>query len=70
MGQGKGYGKTILFGEHFVVYGFKAIASAIGDYTSAETGQGSKGKGIELVDNRPAVEGYKVNKHREINDSL
>ena len=70
MGQGKGYGKTILFGEHFVVYGFKAIASAIGDCTKAKTEKGSKGKGIELVDNRPAVEGYKVKKQREINDSL
>ena len=35
MGIGKGYGKTILFGEHFVVYGLPAIASALGTYTTA-----------------------------------
>ena len=36
MGTGRGYGKTILFGEHFVVYGLSAIASALGSYTTAD----------------------------------
>jgi len=36
MGIGKGFGKTILFGEHFVVYNLPAIASALSSYTTAE----------------------------------
>lgn len=63
-----GYGKTILLGEHFVVYGLPAIASAISDYTEAKVVKGKKG--IELVDNRPATEGYKVTKKGEMERSL
>ena len=29
MGKGSGFGKTILFGEHFVVHGVPGIASAV-----------------------------------------
>ena len=29
MGKGSGYGKVILFGEHFVVHGAPGIVSAI-----------------------------------------
>jgi len=64
MAKGIGYGKTILFGEHFVVYGLPGIASAISDYTVAEVEAGEKG--LTLVDNRPAVEGYKKTKQDEI----
>jgi len=64
MGNGIGYGKTILFGEHFVVYGLPGIASAISDYTIAEVEAGEKG--LTLIDNRPAVEGYKKTKQGEI----
>jgi mevalonate kinase len=35
MATGSGYGKVILFGEHFVVDGVPAIASAIADQTDA-----------------------------------
>jgi mevalonate kinase len=31
MAANKGYGKVILFGEHFVVYGLPGIASGISD---------------------------------------
>ena len=34
-GEGIGFGKTIVFNEHFVVYGIPAIVSAIGKYTIA-----------------------------------
>ena len=34
--EGKGFGKAILFNEHFVVYGIPAIVSAIGKYTVAK----------------------------------
>lgn len=67
-GKGIGYGKTILFGEHFVVYGLPGIASAISDYTIAEVEDGKEG--LTLIDNRPAVEGYKVVKQGEISRGL
>ena len=61
--QGKGFGKTILFGEHFVVYGLPAIASAIGDHTIATI---EKSGEMEIIDNRPATEGYKETKKDEM----
>jgi len=64
VGSGKGYGKTILFGEHFVVYGLPAIASALGSYTMAEV-KVVDGKGWEVIDQRPATPGYKKKKHNE-----
>ncbi|MFX1446863.1 MAG: mevalonate kinase [Promethearchaeota archaeon] len=64
MGIGRGFGKTILFGEHFVVYGLPAIASALGSYTTAEV-KVVKGKGWEVNDQRPATSGYKEKKHDE-----
>ncbi len=63
MSKGEGFGKTILFGEHFVVYGLPAIASAIGDKTLAEIRRAKK---FELVDNRPETPGYKEKKKDEI----
>ena len=64
MGKGSGFGKTILFGEHFVVYGLPALASAIGDHTSAEV-KISDGEGYNLSDDRPEVPGYKEKKFDE-----
>lgn len=63
MGQGSGFGKTILFGEHFVVYGLPALASAIGDKTTCTVEK--MGKGYKLYDNRPEVPGYKEKKFEE-----
>lgn len=60
---GKGFGKTILFGEHFVVYGLPAIAAALGDYTEAKVEVSKK---FELIDNRPETPGYKETKKEEI----
>lgn len=64
LAQGTGFGKTILFGEHFVVYGCEAIAAALGNTTSA-TVERANVKGYELVDNRPETRGYKVAKKEE-----
>ena len=67
-GSGIGYGKTILFGEHFVVYGLPGIASAIGDHTVAEVEEGEHE--LNFVDNRPAIKGYKDTKQDEISRQL
>ncbi|MFX0104054.1 MAG: mevalonate kinase [Candidatus Hodarchaeota archaeon] len=64
MGTGKGYGKTILFGEHFVVYGLPAIASALGSFTTADI-KIVKGNGWTIDDQRPATPGYKKKKYDE-----
>lgn len=86
MATGSGYGKVILFGEHFVVYGLPAIASAIADRTIAEvtiasgmeafpSGVGSgtfvlPGKGWTLYDSRPETPGYKMEKAVEQKKSI
>ena len=69
MGSGKGYGKTILFGEHFVVYGLPAIASALGSYTIANV-KVVHGKGWIVDDQRPATPGYKRKKYSEALQSI
>lgn len=61
MGEGSGYGKVILFNEHFVVYGIPAIASAIGSKTVAKV-ELFEGKGWSIKDDRPATPGYKEEK--------
>jgi len=66
MSEGYGYGKTILFGEHLVVWGLPAIASAISSRTTAEVEDSSK---YELVDDRPATPGYKKDKFDEQTES-
>jgi len=69
MGSGNGYGKTILFGEHFVVYGFPAIASALGTYTTADV-KIVDGQGWTIDDQRPATPGYKKKKYDEAMQSI
>ncbi len=68
-GSGIGYGKTILFGEHFVVYGLPAIASALGSYTLAKV-KLSEGSGWNVKDDRPATPGYKKTKYDEAMQSI
>lgn len=69
MGTGKGYGKTILFGEHFVVYGLPSIVSALGAYTTADV-KVVKGNGWTVNDRRPATPGYKEQKYIEAMQSI
>jgi mevalonate kinase len=69
MGFGSGKGKTILFGEHFVVYGLPALAAGISSETVAKVTR-KKDPGWVLKDNRPAVPGYKEEKNEEQNVSI
>lgn len=68
MGEGFGYGKVILFNEHFVVYGIPAIASAIGNTTVARVKPSPSG--LVLLDERDATPGYKEEKRRQQQESL
>lgn len=65
VGNGIGYGKTILFGEHFVVYGLEGIPCALAQVTTAQVEKISGESGYELIDNRPATPGYKEEKKGE-----
>lgn len=69
MNTGKGFGKTILFGEHFVVYGLPAIASALGSFTIADV-KIVEGSGWIVDDQRPATPGYKKKKFYEAMQSV
>ncbi len=65
--EGHGFGKVILFGEHFVVYGLPGIASALGDKTTAIVEPAEK---TEIVDNRPETPGYKEKKAGQMKESM
>ncbi|KKK43934.1 hypothetical protein LCGC14_1232010 [marine sediment metagenome] len=69
MATGRGYGKTILFGEHFVVFGLPAIASALDSVTIADI-KVSEGSGWVVDDQRPATPGYKKKKYKEAMQSI
>jgi mevalonate kinase len=69
LGTGYGFGKAILFNEHFVVYGLPAIASAISAKTTALVDK-RPGSGVELIDNRPETKGYKAEKADQQKESL
>jgi len=69
MGRGSGKGKTILFGEHFVVYGLPALAAGIAAETTAKLTR-VRSFGHTLVDNRPEMPGYKKEKYEEQKASL
>ena len=68
MGFGTGFGKVILFGEHFVVYRIPAIVSAIDKRTTAAV-EPFEGLGWTLDDRRPATPGYKEKKLEQQKDS-
>lgn len=69
MGMGHGFGKVILFNEHFVVYGIPSIASGIGAKTAALV-ERRVGSGVELKDDRPETKGYKTEKLSQQKESL
>ena len=68
MGKGSGYGKVILFGEHFVVHGVPGIVSAIDSTTEAEVKK--TGKGIAVKDERKTAKGYSEEKRLQQLESI
>jgi mevalonate kinase len=68
-GQGIGFGKAILFNEHFVVYGIPSIVSAIGTFTVAKVEPYDK-QGFTLADKRPATPNYKEDKREQQKESF
>lgn len=61
-----GFGKLILFGEHFVVYKVPALVGAIDHYTNCEcTVTPNDSSGLHITDHRPAVPNYKTKKADE-----
>lgn len=61
MGKGIGYGKTILFGEMFAIFGIPVIASALSMKAEADVIQTASG-GWEIKDERREAKGYKGEK--------
>jgi mevalonate kinase len=68
MGKGSGFGKVILFGEHFVVHGVPGIVSAIDSTTDAEVKKAEKG--ITIVDERKGAKGYVGEKRTQQLESI
>ena len=68
MGTGSGYGKVILFGEHFVVHGAPGIVSAIDSTTDAEVKKAAKG--IKIRDERKTAKGYTEEKRIQQVESI
>jgi mevalonate kinase len=68
MGKGSGFGKVILFGEHFVVHGVPGIVSAIDSATDAEVTQ--TGNELVIRDERKAAKGYAEEKRLQQIESI
>jgi mevalonate kinase len=68
MGKGSGYGKVILFGEHFVVHGVPGIVSAIDSTTDAEVKKAVKG--LNVRDERKTAKGYSDEKRLQQIESI
>jgi len=68
MGKGSGYGKVILFGEHFVVHGVPGIVSAIDSSTDAIVTRATGG--ITVKDDRRTAKGYSEEKRLQQIESI
>jgi mevalonate kinase len=68
MGIGTGFGKIILFGEHFVVHGMPGIVSAIDLTAYAEVRK--SGEGITINDERKGAKGYTEKKRTQQKESI
>ncbi|WNZ30312.1 MAG: mevalonate kinase [Candidatus Bathyarchaeota archaeon] len=68
MGKGSGFGKTILFGEHFVVHGVPGIASAVDSAADSEVKKIAQG--IKVTDERTGAKGYAEKKKLQQVESI
>jgi len=68
MGKGSGFGKVILFGEHFVVHGVPGIVSAVDSTNDAEVTKIAKG--ITIKDERKGSKGYAEEKKAQQMESI
>ncbi len=68
MGKGSGYGKVIIYGEHFVVHGVPGIVSATDAKTDAEAKKIAKG--ITITDERTGSKGYAEEKKLQQIESI
>ena len=68
MGRGAGFGKVILFGDHFVVHGMPGIVSAIDLTAYAEVKK--TGEGITINDERKGAKGYTEKKRTQQKESI
>jgi mevalonate kinase len=68
LGKGSGFGKVILFGEHFVVHGAPGIVSAIDSTTDAEVKK--TGNCIKIKDERKTAKGYSEEKRLQQLESI
>lgn len=65
MGKGKGFGKTILIGDQFVLWEIPAILAAIPFETECTVERRASGAGWTLDDRRIEVPGYKKEKEHD-----
>jgi mevalonate kinase len=68
MGKGIGYGKVIIFNDHFVVYGIPGIVSALDSAAHAEAKKGNQG--ITVDDQRKGSKGYTEQKKLQQIESI
>ncbi|MCL2134165.1 MAG: mevalonate kinase [Candidatus Bathyarchaeota archaeon] len=68
MGKGSGFGKVILFGEHFVVHGVPGIVSAIDSSTDAIVSKAKEG--LFVKDDRKTAKGYSEEKRLQQIESI
>jgi mevalonate kinase len=68
MGKGSGFGKVILFGEHFVVHGVPGVVSAIDSSTDAEVTKAQTG--LNIKDERKGSKGYAEEKKLQQVESI
>jgi mevalonate kinase len=68
LGKGSGFGKVILFGEHFVVHGVPGVVSAIDSATDAEVTK--TGNELVIRDERKAAKGYAEEKRLQQIESI
>jgi mevalonate kinase len=69
IGRGSGFGKVILFNEHFVVHGVPGIVSAIESAATAEARK-TGGAGVMVRDERKGAKGYAEKKKQQQEDSI